>query len=93
MRVTATTRHVDGRVVLECCEYEATGEGKDLEEALSALRAGLRDRADRPQAVAPPSQPEEREIEIQLIPVAADSSDHGPQGPGEASPPRALGAS
>jgi hypothetical protein len=67
--VTATIEASDGGYVAECLEYDVRGEGADREAALSALREALFERAIRPQAVAPPSHPDDEAIEIVVVPI------------------------
>jgi hypothetical protein len=67
MRVTATVEAIRGGYVAECLEFDARGEGKDPEAALSALREALFERAIRPQAVAPPSHSDDDPIEIIVV--------------------------
>jgi hypothetical protein len=84
MHVTATVANKDGHVVAECREYEAKGEGRTQAEALRALRAVLRERVLRVEAVAPPPDDAEPEIEIVLAPPRDEQAEHDPEGPGEA---------
>ena len=50
----------------ECIEAEAAGEGKSVRDAVESLRASLKERMSRADAVAPPSSPFEAEIELVL---------------------------
>ena len=84
MRVTATLREVDGHVLAECKECSAEAEGATASAALAALHAALVERAVHVEAIAPPSRPEAPEIEIVVVPYAIDSTEHSPEGPGEA---------
>ncbi len=49
--------------VAECVEATAAGAGMTASEAVSQLRAALEDRM-RPEAVAPPAEPPDEDIEL-----------------------------
>jgi hypothetical protein len=71
----------------ECVESDAAGEGKSEKDAVESLRKALEERMLRPDAVAPPSSPDDAKIELERV------SDHGQAsvdlgGPGDAPPPR-----
>lgn len=50
--------------VAECVESDAMGEGKSAKDAIAALRTVLEERMFRPDAVAPPAELDEPEIEL-----------------------------
>lgn len=52
--------------VAECVESDVAGEGKTAKEAIESLRASLEERMFRPDAVAPPPEPEHATIELEL---------------------------
>lgn len=86
MKLTYRLVRDGGGYVAECVETEAAGEGKTAAEAVSSLRRALEERMLRPDAVAPPSRPDDVTIELELANDRASrpSLDFG--GPGE--PPR-----
>jgi hypothetical protein len=71
----------------ECVESEAMGEGKTAKEAIASLRKALEERMFRPDAVAPPSEPEAVHIELELAEDRGDRRDVDREvdygGPGE----------
>lgn len=71
----------------ECVESDAMGEGKTAKEAVTSLRKLLEDRMFRPDAVAPPPEPDDATIELVLADDRGDRRDVGREvdygGPGE----------
>jgi hypothetical protein len=71
----------------ECVESDAMGEGKTAKEAVASLKKSLQERMFRPDAVAPPPEQEEPEIELVLADDRGDRADVGREvdygGPGE----------
>jgi hypothetical protein len=69
--------------VAECSETDAIGEGKTASAAVESLRYALKERMFRPDAVAPPTDQPETEIELVLAEsdVERPSLDLG--GPGD----------
>lgn len=71
----------------ECVESDAMGEGKTAKEAVLSLEKSLRERMFRPDAVAPPPEQEETNIELVLADERDDRADAAREldygGPGE----------
>jgi hypothetical protein len=61
------------RYVAECVESDAVGEGTTANAAIASLRASLQERMFRPDAVAPPSEEVETQIELVLLDTAMRS--------------------
>lgn len=67
--------------IADCLEADAAGEGKTAEEAVECLRQELKERMDRPDAIAPPSHPAEVDIELVLADDRASLSPRRRGGP------------
>lgn len=71
----------------ECVESDAMGEGKSAKEAVASLKTVLKERMFRPDAVAPPPETDEAEIELELADDRGDRRDVDREvdygGPGE----------
>ncbi len=64
MKFTYRILEDGGSFVAECLESDAQGEGKTADDAVASLRASLRERMFRPDAVAPPSERTTSAIEL-----------------------------
>jgi hypothetical protein len=53
--------------VAECVESDAVGEGQTANAAIASLRAALHERMFRPDAVAPPEEEVDTEIDLVLV--------------------------
>ena len=73
--------------VAECVESDAMGEGKSAKDAIASLHKALEERMFRPDAVAPPPEPEDTSIELVLASDRGDRADVDREvdygGPGE----------
>jgi len=71
----------------ECVESDAMGEGKSAKDAVESLRKALEERMFRPDAVAPPPEPEDTRVELVLASDRGDRADVDREvdygGPGE----------
>lgn len=71
----------------ECVESDAMGEGKTASDAVATLRKVLEERMFRPDAVAPPPEPDSVRIDLVLAEDRGDRPDVGREvdygGPGE----------
>ncbi len=72
----------DGHWLAECVESDAVGEGKTSKEGVDSLRSSLEERMFRPDAVAPPPEPEHAAIELELAAERAEPKSLDLGGPG-----------
>ena len=73
-----------GGFLAECIESDVAGEGVTETDAVESLRKELAERMFRPDAVAPPSQATETEIELVLAEGAPPRPSLDLGGPGDA---------
>jgi predicted RNase H-like HicB family nuclease len=67
MKVTAVLTRASGRWLAHCEEVDLAAEGDTPEQAVAALRDALREYFGHAEAVAPPAEQPESDVEIELI--------------------------